>query len=68
MGTKRMKIVLEEEIEGCGLTERRCICIYDTDGDLIASYWLSETDNPYKAMEITKALLESCIRRFGWSK
>lgn len=61
-----MKIVLEEEISGTELTERRSIVIYGTDGDVIGSYWLNKADNPYKAMEITKALLESCIKRFGW--
>ena len=61
-----MKIVLEEEILGTEQTERTCISIYNEDRDLIASYWLNKADNPYRAMEITKALLESCIKRYGW--
>ena len=59
-----MKIVLEQEIGE--QTKRSCISIYDTEGTLISSYWLSKADNPYKAMEITKALLESCVNRWGW--
>lgn len=60
-----MKIVLEQEIS-YSETERTCISIYNDNRDLIASYWLSKADNPYRAMEITKALLESCIKRYGW--
>ena len=59
-----MKIALEQEIGE--QTERTCISIYDSDGALISSYWLSKADNPYKAMEITRALLESCVNRWGW--
>ena len=58
-----MKIVLEQEIGE--QTERTCISIHDNDGSRISSYWLSEADNPYKAMEITKVLLESCANRWG---
>jgi hypothetical protein len=61
-----MKIVLEQEILGKDQTERTCISIYNDDNDLIASHWLSKGDNPYKAMEVTKHLMESCIPYFGW--
>jgi hypothetical protein len=61
-----MKIVLEQEIEGATKTTRSCICIYDSGRNLISSYWLNDTDDPYNAMKITKALLESCIKKFGW--
>ena len=61
-----MKITLEQEIKGSEQTERTCISIYDNDEALISSFWISKGDNPYLAMEITKALLESCIKRYGW--
>jgi hypothetical protein len=61
-----MKIVLEQEIVGTTKTTRSCICIYDSDRNLISSYWLNDVDDPYNAMKITKALLESCITKFGW--
>lgn len=57
-----MKITLEEEIHG---KERTSICIYNDDGDLIASRWLDKEDDTYRIMQVVKGIIETLNRRFG---